>query len=78
MTELEKLQTDLLGLPIESRASSARALLESLDEAVDEDAEALWVAEIRRRDAAIREGKASHKPAEQVLREARDKLRCMK
>ena len=78
MTELEKLQTDLLGLPVESRATLVRALLESLDDAADEDAESLWVAEIRRRDAAIREGQATLKPAEQVLREARDKLRCMK
>jgi hypothetical protein len=46
MTELEKLQTDLLDLPIESRASLARALIESLDEVIDEEAEASWVAEI--------------------------------
>lgn len=78
MSELEKLQSDLLDLPIESRAFLARALIESLDETTDEDAEALWRAEIRRRDAAIRQGTIGVKPAEQVLSEARAKLRCMK
>ncbi len=78
MTELEKLQTDLLDLPSESRASLARALIESLDDAVDENAEGLWMAEIRRRDAEVRSGKATVRPAEQVLREARDRLRCRK
>lgn len=78
MSELEKLQTDLLDLPIESRAFLARALIESLDDTTDADAEALWIAEIRRRDAAIRQGKIGVRPAEQVLKEARAKLRCMK
>jgi putative addiction module component (TIGR02574 family) len=78
MSELEKLQTDLLDLSIESRAFLARALIESLDETADEDAEALWITEIRRRDAATRQGRTGVKPAEQVLSEARAKLRCMK
>ncbi len=78
MSELEKLQTDLLDLPIESRAFLARALIESLDQTIDEGHEALWIAEIRRRDVAVQQGRVGVKPAEQVLREARAKLRCMK
>lgn len=38
-TEFEKLKDDLLTLPVESRASLAHALIESLDDAVDDDAE---------------------------------------
>lgn len=75
MTELDKLQTDLLKLPTELRAWLARVLIQSLDEPADEDLEASWVTEIKRRDAAFKEGKATAKPAEQVLREAREKLR---
>jgi len=77
-TEFEQLKNDLLMLPIESRASLAHALINSLDETVDEDAESLWLDEIRRRDDEIRTGKAKLKPADQVLREARELLRCLK
>ena len=77
-TEFEKLKGDLLTLPVESRASLAHALIESLDDAVDDDAESLWFEEIRRRDAEIRAGTAKLKPVDQVLREARELLRCLK
>jgi len=76
--KFEKLKDDLLAVPVESRASLAQALIESLDEEFDEDAEVLWREEVRRRDADIRSGRAILKPAEQVLREARERLRCMK
>jgi hypothetical protein len=77
-TEFEKLKGDLLTLPVESRASLAHALIESLDDVVDEDAESLWMDEIRRRDTEIRAGTAKLKPLDQVLREARELLRCLK
>lgn len=77
-TEFEQLKNDLLMLPVESRASLAHALINSLDDTVDEDAESLWFEEIRRRDDQIRTGKAKLKPADQVLREARQLLRCLK
>jgi putative addiction module component (TIGR02574 family) len=78
MNELEKLQADLLALPMNSRASLARALIESLDETVDENAEALWIAEIRRRDENLRGGSASTRPVDEVLQNARERLRCLK
>lgn len=78
ITEFEKLRDDLLTLPLESRASLAHSLIESLDDTIDEDAESLWLEEIRRRDAEIRSGTAKLKPAEQVLSEARELLRCLK
>jgi len=78
MNELEKLQADLLDLPMNSRASLARALIESLDETADENAEALWVDEIRRRDKDLRSGKVTARPVDEVLRDARERLRCMK
>ena len=78
MNELKKLETELLALPVNSRASLARALIESLDETVDENAEALWVDEIRRRDEDLRGGRAAARPVDEVLRDARERLRCMK
>ena len=74
-TEFEKLKGDLLTLPVESRASLAHALIESLDDAVDDDAESLWMEEIGRRDAEIRAGTAKLKPLDQVLREARREMK---
>ena len=78
MNELKKLEADLLALPLDSRASLARALIQSLDQTVDENVETLWVDEIRKRDEDLRNGRASAKPADQVLREARERLRCLK
>lgn len=77
-TELEKLKDDLLALPPESRASLAHALIASLDEEVDEDVERRWAQEIRRRDNDIKNGLAVLRPVDEVLRDARERLRCMK
>jgi len=77
-TEFERLKEDLLMLPQESRASLASALIESLDECVDADAESAWIEEIQRRDAEIRAGTAKLKPADQAIREARELLRCLR
>jgi hypothetical protein len=73
-TEFERLRDDLLTLPVDSRASLAQALIKSLDDSVDVNAESLWLEEIRRRDGEIRSGTAKLKPAEQVLREARREI----
>jgi putative addiction module component (TIGR02574 family) len=78
MNELKKLEADLLALPVDSRATLARALIESLDETVDENAEALWIEEIRARDEHLQSGRATARPVDQVLREVRERLRCMK
>jgi len=76
--QLEELQDDLLTLPLDMRASLARTLIASLDETVDADAESLWAAEVKRRDAEIRSGKAVLKSLDQVVREVRDLLKCVK
>ena len=78
MNELKKLEADLLALPVNTRATLARALIESLDETADENSEALWADEIRRRDEDLRSGRATARPVDDVLRDARERLRCMK
>jgi putative addiction module component (TIGR02574 family) len=47
---------DALELPVEARAALVDSLLDSLDTAVDPDAERLWQAEILRRAHEIDEG----------------------
>lgn len=59
---------EALELPIEARAAIAGSLIESLDEAVDEDAEALWAAEIARRIREIDEGAVKLVPWSEVRR----------
>ena len=77
-TEFEKLKDDLLALPPESRASLAHALIASLDEELDDDVEEVWKEEIRRRHQEVKSGRAILKPADQVLRAARERLQCLK
>jgi putative addiction module component (TIGR02574 family) len=47
---------DALELPVEARAALVDSILDSLDTAVDPDAEKLWLAEILRRAREIDEG----------------------
>ena len=77
-TEFEKLKDDLLALPVTSRASLAHALIVSLEDDVDEDVDKLWAEEIQRRDNDLKDGKAILKSSDQVLRDARERLRCLK
>jgi len=76
MTEFEKVSAKAMALPAESRAELAEILIQSLDEKECEEVKSAWLAEIRRRDQEIRAGASVTKPADQVLREAREKLRC--
>ncbi len=45
----DELLIEALRLPVEARAALAGSLIDSLDESVDEDAEAAWAHEIDRR-----------------------------
>ena len=77
-SELEKLTDELLALPKDSRASLAYALIVSLDDEVDDNVDQLWADEICRRDRELRAGRASVRPANEVMRDARERLRCLK
>ena len=78
MTEFEKITSQILSLPSEKRAELAEMLIQSLYEKEDEDVKSAWLMEIRRRDQQIRSGQANLKSADQVLREARERMRCTK
>ena len=77
MSELEELTTRAMALPVESRAELAELLIQSLDEQDLREIKSAWLAEIQRRDQEIRAGVAVTRPADQVLREAREQLRCL-
>lgn len=60
--DASKLLETALNLPVEARAALAGSLIESLDDSVDEGAEAAWADEIARRIAELDSGKAKTVP----------------
>ena len=63
--------SQLSQLPTNERAELAHLLLQSLDDSQDADAEAAWEQEITRRVAEIESGRATGRPAEEVMAELR-------
>jgi len=61
-----------LALPESDRAELAASLIQSLDPQGDEDTEAAWSAEIKRRVESIDRGEVELAPWEDVMREIRD------
>ncbi len=76
MSELKELTAKAMALPAKDRAELAELLIQSLEEQDDEAIKSAWLAEISRRDQEIRAGAPVTKPADQVLRAAREQLRC--
>ena len=76
MSELEELTARAVALPARSRAELAEILIQSLEEDDGEAIKAAWLVEIRRRDQEIRAGASVVRPADEVLKEARERLRC--
>lgn len=77
MLDFEDITTQILALPSEKRAELAELLIQSLDEDEKTVVKSAWLLEIKRRDQEIRSGEAVCKSAEQVLKEAREQLRCI-
>jgi putative addiction module component (TIGR02574 family) len=72
---LPDLETEVLKLPVADRARLAETLLESLDTLTDEENRRLWIEEARRRDAELDADPSRGRPAEDVFRDARARLK---
>jgi len=72
LVELEK---QAMALPLPDRAKLITSLIASLDTADEGDVEAAWAAEAERRLSEFESGKVKAVPADEVLKEARRKLR---
>ena len=66
--DASKILEEALKLPPEARAALAGSLIESLDETVDENAEAAWADEIARRVDDLNSGKAKTIPWSKACR----------
>jgi hypothetical protein len=71
----EELKDEALRLAPEARAKLAHALLESLEDLSEADIESLWIEEALRRDKEFDSHEVPMRRAEDVLREARSRLR---
>jgi putative addiction module component (TIGR02574 family) len=72
---LKDLESAVLQLPSDARARLAERLLASLDDEFEAEAEQLWLAEAERRLDELEAGTAVGVPADQVLADARSKVR---
>lgn len=71
----DELEVEVLELPAEDRADLARRLIESLEDTAVGDYEAEWIEEAERRYAAYRQGITTARPGQEVLREAKARLK---
>ena len=72
---VDELMRAALGLNATERASMAHELLSSLESLSEAEVEQLWVEEARRRSADIDAGLVETIPADQVIAEARSRLK---
>ena len=72
---IDDIEAEILKLDPRARARLAKKLLESLETLSDEENERLWAEEAERRDAAWNLEPGSGRPAADVLRDARARLR---
>ena len=74
-TLLDKASEVALSLPRKERAVLVHALIQSLDDVIDEGVEAAWEMEIVRRLSALQTGQTSERDAFVALDEIEDRLR---
>jgi putative addiction module component (TIGR02574 family) len=74
MEEAQELLKKALALPDKERADLAGSLIDSLDDTVDENAEAAWQEEIVRRLEEVRSGKVKTTPWNDVRQKGRSLL----
>lgn len=70
-----QIEAAALNLQPRSRAKLAEKLLKSLDALSDAEIEAMWLEEAERRNAELDAGEEQARRAEDVLRDARARLR---
>mgnify|MGYP002069125361 FL=1 len=72
---VKQIERQLLKLDSRSRAKLAERLLHSLDELSEAENEQLWAQEALRRHQELSSGNAKARPANEVIREARARLK---
>ena len=73
--DLKRCEASALKLPVADRAALAERLIESLDVLDITENEQLWVEEADRRYQAYKKGRLSARPAADVIRDARARIK---
>ena len=73
--EPNQIEEAALNLDAQSRANLAEKLLRSLDDLSEAESDALWAEEAERRDAEMDRDATTGRPAEDVLRDLRARMR---
>lgn len=73
--EPSQIEEAALNLDAQSRADLAEKLLRSLDDLSEAESDALWAEEAERRDAEMDRDATTGRPAEDVLRDLRARMR---
>jgi putative addiction module component (TIGR02574 family) len=73
-TQAQQILQSALSLPPDDRVEIAESLILSLDEETAAEIEAVWGEEIRRRIDSIDSGRVKMIPADEVMREMRERL----
>lgn len=74
-SNLDQLTEDAMKLPLRDRVQLAQRLVETLDDEVEENTEALWFAEAERRLEELRSGKVEGIDSDDAFRTAREALK---
>jgi putative addiction module component (TIGR02574 family) len=73
-TQAKQILQTALTLPADDRVEIAESLIQSLDEQTAAEIDAAWAEEIKRRIESIDKGRVQLIPAEEVMREMRERL----
>lgn len=71
----DQLEMQARQLSVEERAKLAHTLIEELDSAGEANLEDLWNAEAQRRYEAYRKGEIGSRPGDEVMKNARSRLK---
>lgn len=75
MSRLTDVTDQALALPAEERIILAQRVWDSVEHFANSEVEKAWMQEVDRRWREIEEGKVQCLPAEQVMKQARERLR---
>lgn len=73
--KFDDLEKEIRALDSQQKATLAHILIQELDSSVDEDAEAIWIDEAKRRYQEFKEGKINAISGDEVMRQARHRLK---
>jgi len=76
-TRLEEFEKQAQQLSLQERSALIDHLISSLDDLEEKECERLWLEEAKRRYQEYKAGKVSSRSADQVLQDARAKLRAL-